>query len=186
MKKAGNKSNAAMISLLIKGIMLISVLSYAFLNVFDSGNKKGVAQITGFVMKENLSSEARQQYLQQGMTFLELHYDYLTDLASIEDFPNQFMTPFNEIQLIIIEIQDTDRQFAVVQSLNGEEEINSTDINDIAKSLCNMLMYPPVECMLDKMNANQTSSSNATLEMETTTTTILEGLSAATLPSNGS
>lgn len=177
--KKPRKNNTALISLLIMGIMFISVLSYAFLNVFGEQEQNTATEITGVVMKENLSYETRYSYMQQGMTFLEVHYDYFTDLVSIEDLPNQFKTPLNEIQLIVIEIEDNERQYTIVQGINGEEEINSTDINSIARSLCSVLTYPPVECVIDKLNTTGNSSSSIV------TTTIKETvLSASTLPSD--
>lgn len=178
--KKPRKNNTALISLLIMGIMFISVLSYAFLNVFGQQKSSSASTITGVVMKENLTYETRYSYMQQGITFLEVHYDSFTDIMSLEDLPNQYKTPLNEAQLVIIEIEDNERQYSLIQSINGEEEINSTNINEITTNLCNFLAYPPVECVINKLNATSTNS------ISSTTTTVGEMLSASTLSSNNS
>jgi hypothetical protein len=127
-----------------------------------SQSQSGEAQLKGFVLRENITEDVRSYYVSRGLTFLEVHYGYGTDIKSIEDFPNQFMTPNNQVQLIIIEIPDYERYYAIAESFNGIEEINSTELNQLAKGICNVLLYPPVECILGSLNMTQGSVINIT------------------------
>ena len=153
------QSNMAILSLIIIAIMFVSILSYAVMNVL-SQSQSGEAQLKGFVLRENITEDVRSYYVSRGLTFLELHYGYGADIKSIEDFPNQFMTPKSQIQLIIIEVPDYERSYAIAESLNGIEEINSTELNQLAKGICNVLLYPPVECILGSLNMTQGSVIN--------------------------
>lgn len=151
------QSRNTMISLAIIIIMAISTLSYAVLNVFEN-QEKAQTTISEFIIKQNISEDLKIQYMRQGMTFLEVHYGYGTDIKSIEDLPNQFKTPYNEVQLVIIEITDYGNSFATIESLEGYEEVNSTDLNQIGKALCKVLLYPPVECIIDSLEINNSVS----------------------------
>lgn len=165
------QSRNTMISLAIIVIMAISTLSYAVLNVFETQEKEQDT-IKEFVLKENLSEESKAYYMQNGLTFVELHYGYGTDLKSIEDLPNQFKTPYGEVQLIVIEIPDYGSSYAIIESMDGIEEVNSTELNQIAKALCNVLLYPPVECILDSIKSNSTSPGNENKTNESSNETV--------------
>lgn len=168
MKKS---TKTALISFIFIGIMAISVLSYAMMSFFsERQNKGGIAQITGYVMKENLSDASRQVYLQHGMTFLEVHYSDkdMDVLKKIEALPTQMTTATGHIQLIVIEIYDPEKSFAVAESLNGVKEMNITDAREVALALCDALFYTPVECISSTFGSsikNKSSTSGTVAEV---------------------
>ena len=159
MKKS---TKVTVFSLIVIGIMFVSVVSYAFLNIFTE-NKPQASEITSYIMKENISEEVKYAYISRGLTFLEVHYHEGTQhlLPEIEGLPSQLTTNTGAIQLIVIEIYDAEKSYAIAEGINGYKEMNITDANEMARTLCDILYFTPIECI-------SFSESGATTTVEST------------------
>jgi len=127
--------------------MTFSVFGYAFLSAFPSYEQQ-TKLLDSFIIKEKLSEDVKEYYISLGFTVFEFYYNKSgeTFLGSIEELPNQFTTLDNKIQIIIEEIPN-EKTYVILTSLNGEEEINITEISDVAEPLCKIIMYKPFECL---------------------------------------
>lgn len=146
------------LSIFVAGIMAISVIGGVFFYIDSPGSSNHAEQITGFIVKGNVSESMRQQYISRGMTFIEVHYDSSTEqyLKDLETYPEQLTTPGGSIQVIVVEIGESDPKI-IAESLNGMEEMEFDD-PEIFKKLCSILYYPPVECIAANLTVPEPSS----------------------------
>lgn len=147
-----------LISLFVAGIMAISVIGGVFFYIDSPGSRNQAEQITGYVVKGNVSESLRQQYIARGLTFIEVHYDSFTEkhLRDIESLPTQLTTPGGSVQAIVVEIESSDPKI-IVESLNGIEEV-SFDDPEMFEKLCRILYYPPVECIAANLTIPEPST----------------------------
>ncbi|MBU5678473.1 MAG: hypothetical protein QXJ96_00740 [Candidatus Aenigmatarchaeota archaeon] len=128
-------------SMLLAGIMLLSILSYPL--------------VMWFAPRENREEE-EIEYLRRGITIISIYYNsnnqYGSEMQNIIDFvktiPEKYTTNFGEIQVVVKERNSSEEKI-VMKSYNGERVIDKDSLTreNIIKNLCEILVYSSLECI---------------------------------------
>ncbi|MEM5826282.1 MAG: hypothetical protein QXJ20_00565 [Candidatus Aenigmatarchaeota archaeon] len=128
-------------SMLLAGIMLVSILSFPLVMLFGP--------------RENREEEDIE-YLKRGITIVSFYYNqkkqYSGDMENIISFvramPEKYVTALGEIQIVIKEI-NSDEEKIVMKSYNGERIIEKDNLTkeNIIKNICEILVYSSLECI---------------------------------------
>ncbi|MEM7816540.1 MAG: hypothetical protein QXZ20_01355 [Candidatus Aenigmatarchaeota archaeon] len=128
-------------SMLLAGIMLLSILSYPL--------------VMWFAPKEN-REEKEIEYLKRGITIISVYYNqekqYSSEMQNIINFvrlmPEKYVTALGEMQIVIKEINNNEEKI-VMKSYNGERIIEKGNLTkeNIIKNICEILVYSSFECI---------------------------------------
>lgn len=158
------------IVLIIVLIFFSSTIAYVAINAFVPVEQER-QELNEFIIQGELGQDIETDYLRRGFTILKFYYSSKDEKT--EAFLNQVQDSFkvqDQVQLIIQLINHsyerdnrTFGNFMVITSANAERELVNATLNDIFDALCDVLLFPPVECGLRAIpKENTTGESNQT------------------------
>jgi len=141
--------------LLIAGIFILS--SVAFVANFETP-EQAPQELTNFVVDGELSQATEAAYLSKGFTIMKVYYSN-ENIDYVNSLPDIFMTPSDQVQLIVEKIKNQTEKITITGPRGDEEIFNATQ-DKVIKALCNNLYYAPPECILitgKNVQPNQTN-----------------------------
>ncbi len=150
-------------------VLTFGLSSIAYVITSFTGQQPEIKAKTldNFVVDGELDSNTEYEYYTNGYTFVKFYYINLSEVIPLVDqLPDLFKTTNDQIQLIVEKIQSNET-YIKIMSLNGEDMLYNITEEELQKSLCNILLSAPLECVIADMNfteiANNTTSGNETI-----------------------
>ena len=155
MKKDTKKQLMALFIVLIFGL---SSIAFFFTSFFGGLNQQQATTnpLDKFVLDGQIDSKVEDAYYKSGFTWMKVYYtDKNEKLYSVvEQLPDIFKAPNGQTQLVVQRLQ-SNSTFISIYSVNGKEEVTSTDENEIVSKLCSIVVLPPADCAF--LNQNVTA-----------------------------
>jgi hypothetical protein len=157
-----NKTTRNRIIAIFIGILMVgSTATYALIQAFNyfGTNKQGnVSLPSSYIVKEQLTDAQEQTIISQYKTAVQFYYstdclDCVTQRNVLENFVNQ-----NQGQIYLEEIQIKNQilQNIVMKSYKDTITLPNANQTDIENAFCDVLLQPPVLCLLRTQNLNTT------------------------------
>jgi len=102
------------------------------------------------IIDYQLTPEQEIYLIQKGYTVILFKYSLTCDnCLDVKTSLEQFTTSDNRHQIILEEIESpVDVSNITISSMKGEENLINATIENVTDTLCEILIYPPVECAL--------------------------------------
>jgi len=150
-------------------VLIFGLSSIAYVITSFTGQQPEIKAkiLDNFVVDGELSPETEAQYYNLGYTFVKFYYIDLNDVIPfVDQLPDLFKTTDDQIQLIVEKIQSNET-YIKIMSLNGEDTLYNITEEELQKSLCNILLSAPLECVIANMNLTEIANNNITSGNET-------------------
>lgn len=121
--------------------------------------EQGSQVLTNFVVDGELSQATETAYLSKGFTIMKVYYPDENAISYVNNLPDNFLTPSDQVQLIVEKIKNQTEKITLTGP-RGEEEITNSTQEKVIKALCDNLYYAPPECILitgKNVQPNQTN-----------------------------
>jgi hypothetical protein len=145
-------------------VLTMGLSSFAVAIFYLGGQQqpqKQFKQLTNFVVDGELDPNAEYEYYNNGYTIIKFYYNItLQDISSyVDQLPDLFKTTDNKNQIIVEKITYNET-YIKIMSLNGEDTIYNITEEEIQKSLCNIILSAPLECVIANMNLTETNNTS--------------------------
>jgi hypothetical protein len=141
------------------GIMMLgSTATYALMQAFNFfGTPQTQAQLpSSYIVQEKLSDAVEQLIMSKQATVVQFYYSpsclgCVRQRNVLESYVNQ-----NTGQIYLEEIQTSNpvAQNIIMKSLLDQKTLSNANENDIQNAFCDVLIHPPAQCALRKLNTS--------------------------------
>jgi hypothetical protein len=147
------KRRNAIIALVLVGVMFFSIFAYAILQSFFYSPPQQQISLPDRIVTRQLTSQQRQQILQQGGTIASFKYDVTClECGSIKSYLESMVrSPDYRQQIFLEELTGFSTTSLEVSSPRGSKMLANVTQYAISDSMCNLLVQPPVSCALRKV-----------------------------------
>lgn len=144
------KPKASWIGIFLIGTMLFSTFAYAIIQSFSSQQEIKIPDTN--IVDSRLDPNFKEALIRYGRTVVTLEYstgcdNCLNQKGALEVFANQYK---EQVWLEELIDENLDSSKITVVSAYGEESLVDANETQIVNSLCNLMIYPPAQCALQR------------------------------------
>jgi hypothetical protein len=132
-------------------LMFGSTLAYTILSAFRTEEKKEEVSLpSGNIVYEELKEDVENFAVSEGRTLIKFYYNALCTGCSGQKTYLESVTSQNSGKILLEELTDSTAHAPKVniRSQRGSDELVNATNDGVFESLCNLMVYPPVDCAL--------------------------------------
>jgi hypothetical protein len=135
-------------------LMSGSTIAYTLLSAFKNEEKKEEVSLPkANIVYEELNETVENLAVTNGKIIVKLYYNALCVGCQEQKTYLEYITNQNSGKIILEELTDNNVNApkANIRSQKGSDELVNATSDDVYDSLCNLMVYPPVDCALRKV-----------------------------------
>ena len=148
------KRTSVVIGIFFIFLMFGSTIAYTLLSAFRTEEKKDEVELPKTsIVYEELEETVENLAVANGKTIIKLYYNVLCEGCQDQKTYLEYVTNQNSGKIILEELTDNNANAPKVniRSQKGSDELVNATSDAVYDSLCNLIVYPPVDCALRKV-----------------------------------